>query len=106
MKKIILAAALMSAVSLPAYAQSAAAPAADAPSVTDTATPSVDATATQAPAASALDEDKVKELVTAAGYTDPGKFAQDENGNWKGAASKDGTTVSVSVDAAGTVTAE
>ena len=108
MKKILLAAALLSAVSLPAFAQTTDAQAVDTPVIADPATPEVaPATSEVAPAeVSALTEEKVKELVAAAGYTDAGTFAQDDTGAWKGAASKDGATFAVTVDAQGAVTAE
>lgn len=65
-----------------------------------------------APAASAtpgdnsFTEDQAKGHLANAGYTDVSAMTQDDKGAWNGTATKDGKTVSVSVDYQGKVVAK
>jgi hypothetical protein len=56
------------------------------------------------PGASSYTEAQAKSAIESAGYAEVGALTQNANGLWQGQATKDGQTVSVSVDYKGAVT--
>lgn len=66
-------------------------------------TDSADATATQTPGANSFTSDQARGHIENAGYTNVGELTQGPDGRWTGAATKDGRSVSVSVDYKGVV---
>ncbi|MES2033093.1 MAG: hypothetical protein V4466_02860 [Pseudomonadota bacterium] len=60
----------------------------------------------QTPGANSFTEAQAQKAITDAGYTDVGPLTQDEQGLWKGSATKDGTKTPVSVDYKGAVAAQ
>ena len=57
------------------------------------------------PGASSYTEAQAKSAIESAGYTGVGVLTQNANGLWQGSATKDGKSVTVSVDYKGAVTA-
>jgi hypothetical protein len=99
MKKTIIAAALISAFSLHAHAQTA---------TTDGETPAVTTSASKnatAPVegANSFTEAQAKERIAEAGFTDVSALKLDEQGVWRGTAMKDGKSMPVGLDYQGNV---
>lgn len=99
MKKTIIAAALLSAFSLHAYAQTA---------TTDGETPAVatpDTKNATAPVegANSFTEAQAKDRIADAGFTDVSMLKLDDQGVWRGTASKDGKSMPVGLDYQGNV---
>jgi hypothetical protein len=106
MKKYLLAAALVSASALGAFAQTSTAPATtdgDTPAV---ATPDTSNPTAPVEGANSFTEDQAKERITEAGYTDVTGLTSGDDGVWRGTAMKDGKSVPVALDYQGNVTAE
>ena len=72
------------------------------------ATGSSDSTESAAPVpgANSFTEAKAKDRIQNAGYADVSGLAKDDNGVWRGQATKDGKTVSVALDYQGNVTSQ
>jgi hypothetical protein len=64
------------------------------------------ADAAQTPGASSFTEAQAKGAIESAGYTGVSALTQDAQGLWKGTGTKDGKSVSVSVDYKGAVSAQ
>lgn len=99
MKKTIIAAALLSAFSLHAHAQTA---------TTEGETPAVstpDSTNATAPVegANSFTEAQARERIAEAGFADVGALTLDEQGVWRGTAMKDGKSMAVGLDYQGNV---
>ena len=97
-KSFIVAAALLSAVSFHAVAQTASD--GDAPAVATPDTKNPDA---PVEGANSFTERQAKERIAEAGYTDVGELKLDDKGVWRGTATKDGKSVSVGLDYQGNV---
>lgn len=100
-KTIFVAAALLCAVSFHAVAQTATD--GDTPAVT---TPDTKNAAAPVEGANSFTEAQAKERIAEAGYTDVSALKQDENGVWRGTATKDGTSVPVGLDYQGNVVSQ
>ena len=99
MKKTVIAAALLSAFSLHAYAQTA---------TTDGETPALttpDSKNATAPVegANSFTEAQAKERIAEAGFTNVSALKLDEQGVWRGTATKDGKSMPVGLDYQGNV---
>ena len=106
MKTMIIAAALLTASSLSAAAQTAA-PAAS----TDANTPAVSTSDTANPAApvagkNSFTEAQAKERIEKNGFIDVGSLKLDDNGIWQATAKKDGVSKTVSLDYQGNIVAK
>ncbi len=104
MKKLLLAAALVGASTLAAFAQTTPAPA------TDGKTPAVATPETKNPTApvegaNSFTEEQAKTCLTEAGYTDVTGLMKDDKGVWQAKASKDGKPVSLALDYQGNIVA-
>ena len=85
----------------------------EGPAVSSSETPrntAVDTTPTTGdagptPGASSYTEAQARSAIESAGFTGVGELTQNANGLWQGSATKDGKSVSVSVDYRGAVTA-
>lgn len=102
MKKTVLAAALLSAFSIHAFAQT---------TTTDGNTPAIVTPDTKSSGVlvegeNSFTEAQAKERIAEAGYTDVGALKLDEQGIWRGTASKGGTSMSVGLDYQGNVVAQ
>jgi hypothetical protein len=102
MKNIILAAALLSAASGQAFAQTTA---------TDTKTPAVATSDTNNAAApvegkNSFTEEQAKGRIADAGFTDISALQQDNIGVWRGMATKGGKSIAVGLDYQGNVVAQ
>lgn len=100
-KTIFVAAALFSAVSFHAVAQTATdgdTPAVAAPDTTNAAAP--------VEGANSFTEAQAKERIVEAGYTDVSTLKQDEKGVWRGTATKNGASVPVGLDYQGNVVSQ
>jgi putative membrane protein len=58
------------------------------------------------PGANSFTEAQAKDRMQTAGYADVSGLAKDDNGVWRGQATKDGKTVSVALDYQGNVTSQ
>lgn len=102
MKKTVIAAALLSAFSMHAFAQT----------TTDTTNTPAIATADSKPAGvlvegeNSFTEAQAKERITKAGFTDVSALKLDDKGIWRGTAMKDGKSTSVGIDYQGNVAAQ
>jgi hypothetical protein len=101
MRKAIIFAALLSAFSLPAIAQTA----------TDGDTPAVntpDSKNATAPVEgkNSFTEAQAKDRIAAAGYTDVSALKQDDKGVWRGTAMKNGNSTPVGLDYQGNVVSQ
>jgi putative membrane protein len=56
--------------------------------------------------ANSFTEEQAKDRIQDAGYADVSSLAKDDNGVWRGQATKDGKTVSVALDYQGNVTSQ
>lgn len=102
MKKTILAAVLLSAFSTHAFAQA---------TTTDGNTPAIAAPDSKSSGVlvegeNSFTESQAKERIAAAGYADVGALKLDDQGIWRGRASKDGKSTSVGLDYQGNVVAQ
>jgi len=97
MTKLWIAGLMAVALTSPALAENATTPA-----VSDGQT-NADA---PVPGANSFTEDQARSRVFEAGYTDVSGLTKDDNGIWRGKASKDGTVRDVQVDFQGNVTSE
>lgn len=97
MKKIILAGLLAASFAMPAFAEEAKTPAVAG-----------DQTNPAAPVAGAnsFTEGQARDRITDAGYTDVSALMKDDNGIWRGKASKGGAVMDVQVDFQGNVTSK
>lgn len=104
MKTLLLTAAVLSMGSAVAWAQQAPTPvmppANNPPAVTTQPAPTPGA---PVPGANSFTEEQARERIADAGYTDVGPLTQDDNGVWRGTASKAGMAVNVGVDYQGNV---
>ncbi|MET0171613.1 PepSY domain-containing protein [Agrobacterium vaccinii] len=106
MKKIILAAALLSATALSAAAQTSA-PATS----TDGNTPAVATPETKNPTApvegaNSFTEEQAKTRIEEAGYSEVKNLMKDDKGIWMAAGMKDGKAVTIAMDYQGNVVAK
>jgi putative membrane protein len=62
--------------------------------------------ASPVPGANSFTEAQAKDRIQDAGYADVSALAKDDNGVWRGQATKDGKTVSVALDYQGNVTSQ
>ena len=102
MKKTVLAAALPSALSTQAFAQTTS---------TDGNTPAVVTPDTQSSGVlvegeNSFTEAQAKERMTEAGYADIGALKLDDKGIWRATASKGGKSMSVGLDYQGNIVAQ
>lgn len=102
MKKTILAAALISALSTHAFAQA---------TTTEGDTPAVSTTDTKnstvlVEGENSFTEDQAKSRIADAGYTDVSALKLDDKGIWRATASKGGKSMSVGLDYQGNVVAQ
>lgn len=97
MKSLLVAGVMSAALIAPVYAEDASTPA-----VSD------GATNPDAPVAGAnsFTEDQAREQIAKAGYSDVSALMKDDNGIWRGKATKDGATHDVQVDFQGNVTSK
>jgi putative membrane protein len=97
MKNLLVASVLIAGLCAPALAEDATTPAV-----------SNEETNPKAPVAGAnsFTEDQARSQIAEAGYTDVSALAKDDNGIWRGKASKDGTVHDVQVDFQGNVTSK
>ena len=104
MKKLLLAAALVGASTLGAFAQTSTAPATDSdtPAI---ATPDDKNAAAPVEGANSFTEEQAKERLVEAGYPDVTGLALDDKGVWRGTAMKDGKSVTVALDYQGNIVA-
>ena len=63
-------------------------------------------TETLTPGANSFTEGQAREAIEKQGYTNVGPLTQDAQGIWKGSATRNGASATVSVDYKGVVTAE
>jgi len=105
MKKLLLAAALVGASTLGAFAQTSAAPATDGdtPAI---ATPDDKNATAPVEGANSFTEDQAKERIVEAGYADVTGLKLDDKCVWRGAAMKDGKSVTVALDYQGNIVTE
>lgn len=102
MKKTVIAAALLSAFSTHALAQT----------TTDTTSTPAIATSDTKPVLALVEgensftEAQAKERITKAGFTDVSALKLDDKGIWRGTAMKDGKSTSVGIDYQGNVAAQ
>ena len=77
--------------------------------MTSSTTPSVTAAISQSappvPGANSFTEDQAKSRIQDAGYTDVSALTKDDQGIWRGTASKDGKSTAVALDYQGNVVA-
>jgi len=102
MKMTFIAAALLSAVSVQALAQTAATDG-DTPAV---ATPDSKNATAPVEGANSFTEAQAKDRIAEAGYTDVSALKLDEKGVWRGTAMKDGKSMPVGLDYQGNVVAQ
>lgn len=102
MKIALIAAALLSAVSVQALAQTAATDG-DTPAV---ATPDSKNATAPVEGANSFTEAQAKERIAEAGYTDVSMLKQDDKGVWRGTAMKDGKSMPVGLDYQGNIVAQ
>ena len=102
MKKTMLAAALFSAFSIHAFAQTTTTEG-ETPAVVTPDTPSA---GVLVEGENSFTEAQAKERITEAGYADVGPLKLDDKGIWRGTASKGGTSMSVGLDYQGNVVAQ
>jgi hypothetical protein len=104
MKKIILAAALIGASALTAFAQTTPAPSTDGntPAV---ATPDTKNPTAPVAGANSFTEAQAKDRIEKAGYTGVTGLKLDDKGVWQASATKDGKPVKVSLDYQGNIVA-
>lgn len=104
MKATILTIAVLSMASTAALAQREPAPmtppAGESPAIT---APPAPASAAPVPGANSFTEEQAREHIGRAGYSNVGALMLDDNGVWRGTASKDGRTVNVGLDYQGNV---
>ena len=101
MKSILFAATLLSAVSVQAVAQTATD--GDTPAVT---TPDSKNATAPVEGANSFTEAQAKERIAEAGYTAVSALKQDEQGVWRGTATKDGKSMPVGLDYQGNVVSQ
>lgn len=102
MKKMMFAAALLSAVSFHAFAQTTATDG-DTPAV---ATPDTKNATAPVEGENSFTEDQAKDRIAQAGYTDVGTLKLDEKGVWRGTAMKSGKSTPVGLDYQGNVVSQ
>jgi opacity protein-like surface antigen len=101
MKAIIVAGALLAAVSLAVAQDRPANPKGDTPAVT---TPRSGNPTAPVEGANSFTEGQAKSRIESNGYTNVSGLAKDDQGVWRGRATKDGRQVNVSLDYQGNVT--
>ncbi|QRI61611.1 PepSY domain-containing protein (plasmid) [Shinella sp. PSBB067] len=104
MKKLILAAALLGASTLGAFAQTSTAPATDGDTPAVATPDSKNATA-PVEGANSFTEAQAQERLTEAGYADVTGLTLDGKGVWRAKAMKDGKSVDVALDYQGNIVA-
>lgn len=102
MKATLIAAALLSAVSMQTFAQTTATDG-DTPAV---ATPDSKNEAAPVEGANSFTESQAQERIVQAGYTDVSALKLDDKGVWRGTATKGGKSVQVGLDYQGNVVAQ
>lgn len=105
MKKYVLAAALLGASALTAFAQTTTAPAAegDTPAVV---TPDAMNSTAPVEGANSFTEAQAKERMEEAGYSEVSGLMLDGNGIWQAKGMKDGKSVAVTLDYQGNIVAK
>jgi hypothetical protein len=91
-RSLALAAIVATVLAVPALAESA-----------DTPAPAQSAEVKPAVRGNLFTQQQAREHLLHLGYTDVSELAKDENGVWRGSATKDGKTLSVAVDVKGAV---
>ena len=91
-RTLALAAVVATGLCVPAMAESA-----------NSASPTQTAEVKPAVRGNLFTEQQARAHLTHLGYTNVSELAKDENGVWRGSATKDGKTLSVAVDVKGTV---
>ena len=102
MKMTLIAAALLSAVSMQALAQTAATDG-DTPAV---ATPDSKNATAPVEGANSFTEAQAKDRIAEAGYTDVSMLKLDDKGVWRGTAMKGGKSMPVGLDYQGNIVAQ
>lgn len=103
MKKLLLAAALVGASTISAFAQTTTTAEGDTPAV---ATPDSKNATAPVEGANSFTEDQAKERITEAGYADVTGLTLDDKGVWQAKAMKDGKAVAVALDYQGNIVAK
>ena len=105
MKKIMLAAAILGASAVAAFAQTPPAPSPDGntPAV---ATPDTKNPTAPVEGANSFTEAQAKDRIAEAGYTDVKDLKLDDKGIWMAAGMKDGKAVSIALDYQGNIVAK
>jgi hypothetical protein len=102
MRVTLIAAALLSAVSMHAFAQTAATDG-DTPAV---ATPDSKNATAPVEGANSFTESQAQERIAEAGFTDVSGLKLDDQGVWRGTAMKDGKSTPVGLDYQGNIVAQ
>jgi len=98
MKAIALAGLVSAVLCLPAIAEDATTPAVSTQGTTNPKAP--------VPGANSFTEEQARARIVDAGFTAVSGLSKDDNGIWRGKATKDGATVDVQVDFQGSVTSK
>jgi len=108
MKHASIALAVSLAMTAAAWAQAPAPPASTSTAPPAVATSNADSNTTAAPVAgkNSFTESQARKRLRKHGYAHVSRLKQDDQGIWRGSATKDGKIVSVSVDYQGNVTGE
>ncbi|CUX04867.1 conserved exported hypothetical protein [Agrobacterium fabacearum S56] len=104
MKKLLLAAALLGASTLGAFAQTSTAPATDG-SKPAVATPDTKNATSPVEGANSFTEEQANKRLMDAGYAEVTGLTLDDKGVWQAKASKDGKSVNVALDYQGNIVA-
>jgi hypothetical protein len=102
MKTTLIAAALLSAISMQAFAQTTATDS-ETPAVT---TPDSNNAAAPVEGANSFTEAQAQERIVQAGFTDVSALKLDDKGVWRGTAMKGGKSVPVGLDYQGNIVAQ
>jgi hypothetical protein len=102
MKKTVIAAALLSALSMNAFAQTTN----DNNNTPAIATPSNKPAIALVEGENSFTEAQAKDRITKAGFTDVSALKLDDKGVWRGTAMKDGKSSAVGIDYQGNVAAQ
>jgi hypothetical protein len=106
MKKIVIMAAATLAISAAsAFAQNPSAPAAPGPGNKAVNSPNSNNSDKPVSGANSFTEGQAKSRIESNGYSKVSDLKKDENGVWRGRATKDGKSMDVSLDFQGNVTA-
>lgn len=106
MRKTLLAAALVSASALSAFAQTEAPATANDGDTPAVATPNETNPDAPVEGANSFTEEQARDRMIEAGYADVTELKLDDKGVWQGKAMKDGKSVAVSLDYQGNIVAK